>query len=501
MSETTTTKPSSQQEGGDKKTEFFEDLDVSNEVTELESLCMNCHEMGTTKLLMTKVPYFKEIILMAFECPHCDFKSSEVQYGGQIGEKGVHYEINVTDARDLNRQVVKADTATVLIPSLEFEIPSQTQRGSLNTIEGFLSQSIEGLQAALRNHINENPETASKVAEFISRLSATLRLENGPFMFILDDPSGNSYVENPAAPKDDPHGKMVHYKRTPEQDKMCGLSSSAAAPAAFTEGTISAAMKKAAITPHAGVISLPASEKEKEKGKEGVKKDDKDDDDDGREVMSFPGTCSMCFADGEVKMIMTDIPYFKQIVLMAFTCTECGYKTNEIKAGGAISEKGRKVTLRVTTPEDLSRDILKSETASVEVPELELELAAGTLGGRFTTIEGLLTQIQDELEKNPFVRGDSADPAARATYDKFIGSLERFRTGGAPFTLILDDPVSNSHIQNLYAPDPDPNMTIEEYERSFDQNEELGLNDIKTEGYGEPEEDEDEGKGKEKASS
>lgn len=51
------------------------------------------------------------------------------------------------------------------------------------------------------------------------------------------------------------------------------------------------------------------------------------------------------------------------------------------------------------------------------------------------------------------------------------------------FTVIIDDPLSNSYIQNLYAPDPDPNLTIEVYDRTFDQNEELGLNDMKTEDY------------------
>jgi zinc finger protein len=51
------------------------------------------------------------------------------------------------------------------------------------------------------------------------------------------------------------------------------------------------------------------------------------------------------------------------------------------------------------------------------------------------------------------------------------------------FTVILDDPLANSYLQNLYAPDLDPNMTIEMYERSWEQNEELGLNDIKVEGY------------------
>lgn len=47
----------------------------------------------------------------------------------------------------------------------------------------------------------------------------------------------------------------------------------------------------------------------------------------------------------------------------------------------------------------------------------------------------------------------------------------------------MDDPLANSYIQNLYAPDDDPNLKVEDYERTFDQNEQLGLNDIKTENY------------------
>lgn len=43
--------------------------------------------------------------------------------------------------------------------------------------------------------------------------------------------------------------------------------------------------------------------------------------------------------------------------------------------------------------------------------------------------------------------------------------------------------MANSYIQNLYAPDPDPNMVVETYDRTWAQDEELGLNDIKVEGY------------------
>lgn len=50
--------------------------------------------------------------------------------------------------------------------------------------------------------------------------------------------------------------------------------------------------------------------------------------------------------------------------------------------------------------------------------------------------------------------------------------------GKMPFTLVLDDPLSASYIQNLYAPDEDPNMIIEEYKRTKEQDEDLGIADM-----------------------
>ena len=54
---------------------------------------------------------------------------------------------------------------------------------------------------------------------------------------------------------------------------------------------------------------------------------------------------------------------------------------------------------------------LQSETCAVRIPALELELTEGTLGGRFTTVEGLLTSILEQLsdKNNPFMIGNSAD--------------------------------------------------------------------------------------------
>ena len=119
---------------------------------------MNCQKQGMTKFLFTKIPFFKgmqfniyllsclEIILSSFECTHCGFRNNEVQFGGKIADFGVKYEMRVVNAIQMNRNVVKSDHATIRVPELDLEIPPQTQKGTINTVEGFLMKTIEGLQ-------------------------------------------------------------------------------------------------------------------------------------------------------------------------------------------------------------------------------------------------------------------------------------------------------------------------------------------------------------------
>ena len=138
------------------------------------------------------------------------------------------------------------------------------------------------------------------------------------------------------------------------------------------------------------------------------------------------------------------------------------------------------------------------------IPEIDLELTHGTLGGRFTTVEGILDQVYEELSDKVFASGDSSIEGDKMKFEKFLSELKavsnllisrtqfipiilnpQVKNAERPFTLILDDPLANSYIQSLYAPDPDPGLEMEWYDRNFKQNEELGLNDIKVEGYDE----------------
>lgn len=67
--------------------------------------------------------------------------------------------------------------------------------------------------------------------------------------------------------------------------------------------------------------------------------------------------------------------------------------------------------------------------------------------------------------------------------ERFISDLELILQGSKKATLILDDPAGNSYIQSLSDDGPDDRLKITRYERNFEQNEELGVNDMKVENY------------------
>ena len=56
----------------------IENINENTEVHELESLCMHCLKNGTTRLMLTKIPFFKEVVISSFWCDECGYKNSEI---------------------------------------------------------------------------------------------------------------------------------------------------------------------------------------------------------------------------------------------------------------------------------------------------------------------------------------------------------------------------------------------------------------------------------------
>lgn len=162
---------------------------------------------------------------------------------------------------------------------------------------------------------------------------------------------------------------------------------------------------------------------------------------------------------------------------MAFSCDTCGYRNTEIKNGGGISEKATRIVFKVEKAEDLNRDVFKSDSCLIAIPEVDFVMSPGSLGSMYTTIEGLLDKIITNLrDNNPFGLGDSADSQ---TYLKFLERLEGLKSFKEKFTVVLDDALSNCFIYNPNAPEPDEQIEVTVYDRTWEQNEEWGLNDMK----------------------
>lgn len=453
-------------------------------VDEIESLCMNCHENGTTRLLLTQIPFFHEIIIMSFTCPHCHFKNNEIQSAGEIQPKGAKFALRVDKDEDLQRQVVKSDICIFRVEDLDLEIPAG--RGQYTNIEGVLSGVKQDLESHQDARMEQMPEVGAKVAGIISALGEMLEGQKYPFMVSVDDYSGNSSIEPRPG---DSAGKWAksEYNRTPAQNALLGLGE--AVPGSESQAP------EPEIRPEYHATGFVGADPAEQVQGNNVDQDEIVEN----QVYGFPASCPGCTRQCTTNMKMVNIPYFKQVVLMATFCDLCGYKSNEVKTGGEVPEKGRRITLKVTDSEDLTRDLLKSETAAFACPELQLHVEPGTMGGRFTTVEGIMTQIRRDLRAQAFGladgdaelpergAGDGMEASTQERWDTFFANLTDAIEGRREFTLILEDPLAASYVQSLTAPAPDPKITIEDYERTDREEEDLGLKDIKTEGYEEDE--------------
>ncbi|KAK8841587.1 nucleolar zinc-finger protein [Tritrichomonas musculus] len=164
--------------------------------------------------------------------------------------------------------------------------------------------------------------------------------------------------------------------------------------------------------------------------------------------MEFPTTCAVCETEGTMKFCTLIIPHFMEIVIITFNSDHCGYHKAEVIVCGTPKSKSQKFT--------------------------------GTLGGKFTTVEELLVEIQKNIkENNPFTTSH-ADVGDLFIYNYLIQTLEEFSNNEEPFTIIIDDPLSNSYIEEIKRNDK---IIIENYDRYTDGNDYLGINDMKTEEY------------------
>ena len=156
-------------------------------------------------------------------------------------------------------------------------------------------------------------------------------------------------------------------------------------------------------------------------------------------------------------------------------------------------DHGSTYTVRVLEREDLNRQLVKSATCTVTIPEFELTIPPGK--GQLTNIEGLLRDVVSDLSADQPLRriqaeeaykkiqslidgikevlADSDDGDEEAVSDK-IPDVKAEDAPLKPFTLKLDDPAGNSFVE-FRGSMSDPQWDLRTYKRTVQQNVALGL--------------------------
>jgi zinc finger protein len=208
--------------------------------------------------------------------------------------------VRVLCVADLNRQIVRSPTCSIMIPEYQLTLPAN--RGQLTTVEGLVSNIIADLELDQPLRRVQDESAHGKIDILLASLRTILEGTDGgndeptqkstafrPFTIKLDDPAGNSFIEF-FGRMSDPNWSVKTYTRTHQQDVDLGLASAGV--------DLDLDSKE----DHDGIAE---SEAKKEKGA------NPNLERENEEIYIFPGICPNCGRALHTRMKKVVIPYFK----------------------------------------------------------------------------------------------------------------------------------------------------------------------------------------------
>jgi len=156
-----------------------------------------------------------------------------------------------------------------------------------------------------------------------------------------------------------------------------------------------------------------------------------------------PGPCPCCNTEIEYLYKTENIPYFSDILIISALCPSCGYKfvdTQLIKHG-----EPARYTLPVEKEDDLAVRVVRSMSASLEIPELGVRIDPGPVcQGFVSNVEGVLDRIE-EVVKGALRWGTDVEKENAAA---LLADIARVKARLYPVTLIVEDPSGKSGIES-----------------------------------------------------
>lgn len=153
--------------------------------------------------------------------------------------------------------------------------------------------------------------------------------------------------------------------------------------------------------------------------------------------------CPACAVEGKAKSIMKEIeiPHFGKVLETTIQCPSCGFKHSDIIA--LEQNDPAKYVIEINR-NNLSVRVVRSQSATVEIPELGVKVEPGPKSeGYVTNVEGILTRFEDAVKKalNLF-----EDEESQKNAKNVLNNILELKKGNGTATLIMLDPFGQSKI-------------------------------------------------------
>lgn len=152
--------------------------------------------------------------------------------------------------------------------------------------------------------------------------------------------------------------------------------------------------------------------------------------------------CVSCGKKGVVNIVSSiDLPYLGAALQTTYLCRLCGFKHSDLIT---LESKGAlKYEADIRTSEDLNLRVVRSNSGTVSIPELGVEIEPGLASESFiSNAEGVLDRVEE-------VVGTLMSGAELDVHEKCVSLLEKLRKmkdAELPFHLVVEDPFGNSAI-------------------------------------------------------
>lgn len=149
-------------------------------------------------------------------------------------------------------------------------------------------------------------------------------------------------------------------------------------------------------------------------------------------------TCPLCNEPLIITWQGNDIPYFGKVMHTSANCP-CGFRYADTLN---LSEKEpSSYTFKVLKPEDLNTRVVRSNSGTIEMPELGVLIEPGPASESFiSNIEGVLERFCKVLSIT------QKDPESKEKTEQILEQIQDIRDGKSPLTICIKDPQGNSGI-------------------------------------------------------